>query len=55
MNWNKIICGIIGTFIGSIVCILWLPLKQVVSIFIAISIAKFTIELLEFLFKKTCK
>ncbi len=52
MNWNRFFWHTVATFLGSMVCLFWLPFIQAITIFISISIAKMLMEWFDFLFTK---
>lgn len=52
MNWKRFFWHTIATFLSSMTCLLWLPFRQVIAIFVSISIAKLLMEWFDFLFAK---
>ncbi len=52
MNWNKLFWNTLAIFLGSLTCYLWLPPIQVLSLFVAITIAHIIVEFIYYLISK---
>jgi len=44
INWNEFFWQTLASFIGSMICLLWLPFIQAISIFVGITISKIIME-----------